>query len=99
MTLDIKVSAALMKYNFLEQNKIFHALETDTVEKLTKYLREGAEAAIEVMDSWEPVIEGYGGFPIEKEAVAKKKMEFKRDKNVGRVVSSCLLYTSPSPRD
>ena len=88
MTLDIKVSAALMKYNFLEQNKIFHALETDTVEKLTKHLKEGAEAAIEVMDSWEPVIEGYGGFPIEKEAVAKKKMEFKRDKNVGRVVSS-----------
>ena len=39
MTLDIKVSAALMKYNFLEQNKIFHALETATVEKLTKYSR------------------------------------------------------------
>tara|TARA_A100001388_G_scaffold269915_1_gene246838 strand:+ start:8146 stop:9528 length:1383 start_codon:yes stop_codon:yes gene_type:complete len=88
MTLDIKVSAALMKYSFLEQRKIFHALETGTVDKLTKHLQEGAEKAIDVMDSWEPIVEGYGGFPIEKEAVAKKKMEFKRDKNVGRVVTS-----------
>ncbi|AJK27605.1 hypothetical protein PTIM40_184 [Cyanophage P-TIM40] len=88
MTLDIKVSAALMKYNFYEQRKILNALETGTVDKLTKHLREGAEKAIDVMDSWEPIVEGYGGFPIEKEAVAKKKMEFKRDKNVGRVVTS-----------
>ena len=55
MTLDIKVSAALMKYTFLEQNKIFDAIETGTIDKLTKRLEIGAE--------------------------------------------TCLLYTSPSPRD
>ena len=88
MTLDIKVSAALLKYTFLEQNKIFDAIETGTVDKLIKRLQEGAEKVIDILDTHEVVVEGYGGFPVEKEAIAKKKEEFKRDRNVGRVVSS-----------
>ena len=88
MTLDIKVSAALLKYTFLEQNKIFDAIETGTVDKLIKRLQEGAEKVIDILDTHEVVVEGYGGFPVEKEAIAKKKEEFKRDRNVGRVVSA-----------
>jgi hypothetical protein len=43
---------------------------------------------MEAFDAYEPTVEGYAGFKIDRNAVAKKKAEYKDDRNVGRVVNS-----------
>ena len=43
---------------------------------------------MEVFDSYDPVVEGYAGFDVDRETVAKKKKEHPDDRNVGRVVTS-----------
>ena len=81
------VSAALMNYTQQEQSKILQAIEEDRLPNSTR-LQEGVYKVMEAFDAYEPVVEGYAGFKIDREAVAKKKKEHGDDRNVGRVVQS-----------
>ena len=87
MTLEMLVSAALMDYNPTEQAYILKAIEEDTLPK-TNRLHNGVMKVMEVLDAYEPQVEGYAGFQIDREAVAKKKSQSDGDRNVGRVVQS-----------
>jgi len=87
MTLEILVSSALMGYTMDEQTKILTSIETGS-DLPTARLREGAEKVIEIFEAWEPTIEGYAGFPVERDQIKKKKEQHKDDRNVGRVVQS-----------
>jgi hypothetical protein len=87
MTLEMLVSSALMGYTMEEQTKILKAIETGSDLSTTR-LNEGLNKVIEIFDSWEPVVEGYAGFPIERDAIQKKKQQFKDDRNIGRVVQA-----------
>jgi len=89
MTLEILVSSALMSYTMEEQTKILASIEAGTESDLpSKRLKEGAEKVTEIFDDWEPTIEGYAGFPVDKDQIQKKKEKFSDDRNVGRVVQS-----------
>jgi len=87
MTLEMLVSAALMNYTQQEQGKILQAIEEDRLPNSTR-LQEGVYKVMEAFDAYEPVVEGYAGFKIDRESVAKKKKEHGDDRNVGRVVQS-----------
>ena len=86
MTLEILVSSALMGYTMDEQTRILKSIEEGS-DLPTARLKKGAEKVMEVFNDWEPVVEGYAGFPVEREAIQKKKDQHKDDRNVGRVVS------------
>ena len=86
MTLEILVSTALMGYTLNEQTKILKSLE-DGSDLPTKRLTEGREKVIEALVDWEPVVEGYAGFPVERDHIQKKKEKHSDDRNIGRVVS------------
>lgn len=81
------VSAALMNYTHQEQSKILQSIEEDRLPNSTR-LQEGVFKVMEAFDAYEPVVEGYAGFKIDREAVGKKKKEHSDDRNVGRVVQS-----------
>jgi len=81
------VSVALMDYNPTEQAYILKAIEEDTLPK-SQRLHTGVMKVMEAFDAYEPVIEGYAGFKVDRNSVAKKKAEYKDDRNVGRVVQS-----------
>ena len=81
------VSAALMDYNPTEQAYILKAIEEDKLPD-TKRLHDGVMKVMEAFDAYEPTVEGYAGFKIDRNSVAKKKAEYKDDRNVGRVVNS-----------
>ena len=81
------VSAALMDYNPTEQAYILKAIEEDKLPD-SKRLHDGVMKVMEAFDAYEPTVEGYAGFKIDRNAVAKKKAEYKDDRNVGRVVNS-----------
>jgi len=87
MTLEILVSSALMGYTMEEQTKILKAIESGA-NLQGKRLNEGLDKVVEIFDSWEPIIEGYAGFPIEREAIQKKKRQTPDDRNIGRVVQA-----------
>ena len=81
------VSAALMDYSPTEQSYILKAVEEDKLPD-TQRLHDGVMKVMEVLDTFEPVVEGYAGFDVDRETVKKKKAEHKDDRNIGRVVSS-----------
>ena len=81
------VSAALMDYTPTEQSYILKAVEEDKL-PTTDRLHTGVMKVMEVFDSYDPVVEGYAGFDVDRETVAKKKKEHPDDRNVGRVVTS-----------
>ena len=84
--LDIKVSAALMGFTQSEQRKILDAVYGgDTVS--TERLSEAVKVVTQIIEDHEEVVEGYAGFPIEKELIQKNKERFKDDRNIGRVIS------------
>ena len=87
MTLEILVSSALMGYTMDEQTKILTSIETGS-DLPTARLKEGADKVIEIFEAWEPTVEGYAGFPVERDQIKKKKEQHKDDRNVGRVVQS-----------
>ena len=80
------VSTALMGYTIEEQTKILKSLEEGT-DLPTKRLTEGREKVIEALVDWEPVVEGYAGFPVDRDHIQKKKDQHSDDRNIGRVVS------------
>jgi hypothetical protein len=84
--LDIKVSAALMGFSLLEQRTILDCVK-EGKQAPTARLRSAVTQVEEIIDSHEEVVEGYAGFPIEKELITKNKGKFKDDRNIGRVVS------------
>ena len=87
MTLEMLVSSALMGYTMEEQTKILKAIETGGTLPSVR-LNEGLAKVVEIFDSWEPVVEGYAGFPVERDMLQKKKAQFKDDRNIGRVVQA-----------
>ncbi len=80
------VSSALMGYTQDEQTRILKTLEEGN-KMSTDRLQAGLEKVMEVFNSWEPVVEGYAGFPVERDHIDKKKREHDKDRNIGRVVS------------
>ena len=87
MTLEMLVSAALMDYNPTEQAYILKAIEEDTLPE-SKRLHDGVMKVMEAFDAYEPTVEGYAGFQVDRNTVSKKKAEYKDDRNVGRVVNA-----------
>tara|TARA_B100000902_G_scaffold181963_1_gene174807 strand:+ start:152 stop:1027 length:876 start_codon:yes stop_codon:yes gene_type:complete len=87
MTLEMLVSAALMDYNPTEQAYILKAIEEDTLPD-SQRLHRGVMKVMEAFDAYEPTVEGYAGFKVDRNTVSKKKAEYKDDRNVGRVVQS-----------
>ena len=57
----------------------------------TARLKKGLEKVMEVMNSWEPIVEGYAGFPVERDHIDKKKREHDKDRNIGRVVRDFVI--------
>ena len=89
MTLEIKVASSLMKYSFYEQTRILEAIEHGNEADLpTAHLKEGAAKVVEVFDNHDPIVEGYAGFPVDRDMIAKKKAAARDDRNVGRVVKT-----------
>ena len=84
--LDIKVSAALMGFSLLEQRTILDCVK-EGKQASTARLRSAVTQVEEIIDSHEEVVEGYAGFPIEKDLITKNKGKFKDDRNIGRVIS------------
>ena len=70
------VSAALMDYTPTEQSYILKAVEEDKLPD-TDRLHTGVMKVMEVFDSYDPVVEGYAGFDVDRETVKKKKAEHK----------------------
>lgn len=84
--LDIKVGAALLGFSLLEQRTILNCVKEGT-EAPSSRLQSAVDKVSEIIDSHEEVVEGYAGFPIEKELIQKNKDKFKDDRNIGRVIS------------
>ena len=84
--LDIKVSAALMMYNQEEQRKILDCVK-EGVAAPTVRLQKAVDVVNKIYDTHVEVVEGYAGFPIEKELIQKNKQKFSDDRNIGRVIS------------
>ena len=84
--LDIKVSAALLGFTEAEQRTILNCVK-EGKEAPTSRLRDAAAKVTEIIENHEEVVEGYAGFPIEKELISKNKQKFKDDRNIGRVIS------------
>ena len=57
----------------------------------TARLKKGLEKVMEVFNTWEPVVEGYAGFPVERDHIDKKKREHDKDRNIGRVVRDFVI--------
>ena len=79
------VSTALMEYTLDEQTRILKSLEDGTTMP-TERLKKGMDKVVEVLNTWEPIVEGYAGFPVERDHIDKKKREHDKDRNIGRVV-------------
>ena len=79
------VSTALMEYSLDEQTRILKSLENGTTMP-TERLKKGMDKVVEVLNTWEPIVEGYAGFPVERDHIDKKKREHDKDRNIGRVV-------------
>jgi len=90
MTLEMLVSSALMEYSQVEQQRILIALEEGTTMP-TARLKKGLEKVMEVFNTWEPIVEGYAGFPVERDHIDKKKREHDKDRNIGRVVRDFVI--------
>lgn len=84
--LDIKVSAALLGFTETEQRTILGCVK-EGKEAPTSRLRDAVAKVTEIIENHEEVIEGYAGFPIEKDLISKNKQKFKDDRNIGRVIS------------
>jgi hypothetical protein len=84
--LDIKVGAALLGFTLVEQRTILDCVK-EGKEAPTSRLQEAVAKVTEIIDTHEEVVEGYAGFPIDKELIAKNKNTFKDDRNIGRVIS------------
>ena len=85
---DIKVSAELMGYTMEEQMTILKHVDRESAAP-SKRMQETVDKITKIIDESpiQDVFEGYGGFPIEKEAINKSKRKSPDDRNIGRVIS------------
>ena len=85
---DIKVSAELMGYTMEEQMTILKHVDRESAAP-SKRMQETVDKITKIIDESpiQEVFEGYGGFPIEKEAINKSKRKSPDDRNIGRVIS------------
>ena len=85
---DIKVSAQLMGYTMEEQMTILKHVNRAS-EAPSQRMQETVDKITQIIDESpiQEVFEGYGGFPIEKEAINKSKRKSPDDRNIGRVIS------------
>jgi len=90
MNLEMLVSSALMEYSQVEQQRILLALEEGATPP-TPRIKRGLEKVMEVFNTWEPIVEGYAGFPVERDHIDKKKREHDKDRNIGRVVRDFVI--------
>ena len=72
MTLEMLVSAALMDYNPTEQAYILKAIEEDKLPD-SQRLHDGVMKVMEAFDAYEATVEGYAGFKIDRNSVAKER--------------------------
>ena len=84
--LDIKVSAALMGFTHEEQRKILNCVK-EGVAAPTARLQKAVDEVTEIHNTHVEVVEGYAGFPIEKDLITKNKQKYSDDRNIGRVIS------------
>ena len=84
------VSSALMEYSQVEQQRILLALEEGATPP-TPRIKRGLEKVMEGFNTWEPIVEGYAGFPVERDHIDKKKREHDKDRNIGRVVRDFVI--------
>ena len=85
MSRDIRISAAMMGYSVYEQRQIMNHAEAGTLPSSNR-LKEGLERVQSILDEVEEVVlEGYAGFPAEKDAIMAKKSD---DRNIGRVIQA-----------
>ena len=84
------VSSALMEYSQVEQQRILLALEEGATPP-TPRIKKGLEKVMEVLNTWEPIVEGYAGFPVERDHIDKKKREHDKDRNIGRVIRDFVI--------
>jgi hypothetical protein len=84
--LDIKVSAALLGFSEAEQRTILNCVY-ECKKAPTARMHEAVLTVADIIDSHEEVVEGYAGFPIEKDLITKNKQKFKDDRNIGRVIT------------
>ena len=84
------VSSALMEYSQVEQQRILLALEEGATPP-TPRIKRGLEKVMEVFNTWEPIVEGYAGFPVERDHIDKKKREHDKVRNIGRVVRDFVI--------
>ena len=84
------VSSALMEYSQVEQQRILLALEEGATPP-TPRIKRGLVKVMEVFYTWEPIVEGYAGFPVERDHIDKKKREHDKDRNIGRVVRDFVI--------
>ena len=83
MSRDIRISASMMVYSAYEQRQILNHAEAGTTPS-SKRLQEGLEKVLPIINEEEEVVlEGYAGFPVEKEQIMSKKGD---DRNIGRVL-------------
>ena len=75
MTLEILVSSALMGYTMDEQTRILSQSKKDLTS--TARPKKGAEKVMEVFNDWDPVVEGYAGFPVEREQSRRRRISTK----------------------
>ena len=72
-----------MGYSVYEQRQILNHVEKGTT-PASKRLQEGVDKVLPIYEEVEEVVlEGYAGFPVEKEAIMSKKGD---DRNIGRVI-------------
>ena len=86
----MKYLILLVVLSQVEQQRILLALEEGTAMP-TPRLKKGLEKVMEIFNTWEPIVEGYAGFPVERDHIDKKKREHDKDRNSGRVVRDFVI--------
>ena len=86
--LDIKISAELMGFTLDEQMTIMKCVEEGSTHE-SKRFQEAVQKITVLVDAAPilEVVEGYAGFPIEKQLIDKNKMKNPDDRNIGRVIA------------
>lgn len=97
MSLSLSLASSLIGYSIEEQTKILRQVELGLMEEIsfsefiannqalpTKRLKDAALKVYSEVEQYDEPMEGYAGFPVEKDKLMKKREETE-DRNIGRV--------------
>jgi hypothetical protein len=97
MSLSLSLASSLIGYSIEEQTKILRQVELGLMEEIsfsefiannqalpTKRLKDAALKIYSEVEQYDEPMEGYAGFPVEKDKLMKKREETE-DRNIGRV--------------